>query len=93
MDEILRQAFSLGISGLLFVMWWHERRERLGSTAGLDTCGRDKATLTDMTTNLVSVIRNNTDVLAALREELRAHRQAEGQWMGMLMERVERLGE
>ncbi len=32
-DEILRALPSLGISGLLFVMWWFERQERVRGTS------------------------------------------------------------
>lgn len=92
-DEVLKQAISLGIAGLLFVMWWHERKERQQTNAGLAETIRDRASMTDITTNLINVIRSNTDMLAALREELRAHRQAEAQWIGMVIERLERLAE
>jgi hypothetical protein len=92
-DEILKQAISLGIAGLLFVMWWNERKERQQTCAGLTETVRDRTLLTDITTNLVNVIRSNTEMLAALREELRSHRQAESQWIGMVIERLERLPE
>lgn len=91
MEEILKQAISFGISGLLFVMWWYERAERVQSGAGLADAARDKTALTDVTANLVGVIRNNTDMLAALREELRSHRQSEAQWLGALYERLDQL--
>lgn len=93
LDEFLKQAISLGIAGLLFVMWWHERKERQEASAGLTEAARDRTAFSDITTNLVNVIRSNTDMLAALREELRAHRQAEAQWIGMVIERLERLAE
>lgn len=91
MEEILRQAISLGISGLLFVMWWHERAERIQTGNGLADAARDKTALTDVTANLVGVIRSNTEMLSALREELRSHRQSEAQWLGAIFERLDHI--
>jgi hypothetical protein len=93
LDGVLHQLPTLGISGLLFVMWWFERHERLrtisGAREGLDF-GRMAS---DVNHHLLDAVRANTDALAALREELRSHRVAETEWLSRLSRQLERLAE
>ena len=92
MEAIATQAASLGIAGLLFVMWWYERQERVRATATVDDVQRYADQLAELSGHLLDVIRANTDALAALREELRSSRISENEWRNRLMQRLETLG-
>lgn len=90
--EMLTQLPSLGISGLLFVMWWVERQERTRSTAGLQDALQYAGQVAEVNKNLLDVIRANTEALTALREELRSHRATEAEWLTRLTHQLEELG-
>lgn len=92
-DEIARQAVSLGISGLLFVMWWFERQERTRNASSVQQALQYTHQVTDVNEQLLDVIRANTDALAALREELRTHRMLETDWLNRVSRQIEKLGE
>lgn len=92
-DAIATQAASLGISGLLFVMWWYERQERVRSAAKARDVRSYADQVADVNNRLLDVIRANTDALAALREELRSSRISETEWRNRLMQRLEQLNE
>lgn len=84
MEVLAEQLPSLGIAGLLFVMWWHERQERVRSN-GVGRAARCQAEqLVGVNDHLLAVIRSNTEALTALREELRAHRATEAEWITRL---------
>ncbi len=91
-QEVLSQLPSLGIAGLLFVMWWIERQERARSTGGLRDALQYAAQIADVNKSLLDVIRANTEALTALREELRAHRATEAEWLARLTGQLEELG-
>lgn len=91
MSEILQHLPSLGISGLLFVMWWYERQERARTAAGVQEALKYTSQIADINNHLLDVIRANTDALSALREELRSHRMTETEWLGRLSRQLERL--
>jgi hypothetical protein len=90
--DVLTQLPSLGISGLLFVMWWVERQERTRSTAGLQDALQYAGQVSEVNKNLLDVIRANTEALTALREELRSHRATEAEWLTRLTHQLEELG-
>jgi hypothetical protein len=90
--EVLSQLPSLGISGLLFVMWWAERQERSRSTTGLREALQYAGQIADVNRNLLDVIRANTEALTALREELRMHRTTEAECLSRLAHQLEELG-
>jgi hypothetical protein len=92
-DEIARQAVSLGIPGLLFVMWWFERQERTRSAAGVQQALQFTHQMSEVNEQLLDVIRANTDALAALREELRTHRRLETDWLNRVSRQLEKLSE
>lgn len=92
-DSVARDAISLGITGLLFVMWWYERQERVRSAAGLTEALQYTRQTADVNEHLLSVVRANTEAVAALREELRSHRGVESEWLGRLSRQLERLTE
>ena len=90
-EAIVQQLPSLGISGLLFVMWWHERQERVrGAGASRDVAEVARLT-SDVNRSLMDAVRANTEALAALREELRSHRVAETEMLSRLSRQIERL--
>lgn len=91
LPDVLSQLPSLGISGLLFVMWWLERQERGRGTGGLRDALQFSGRLADMNHELLDVIRANTEALAALREELRSHRATESEWLTRLLRQLEEL--
>jgi hypothetical protein len=91
LDEIAKYAVSLGVSGLLFVMWWFERQERTRNAAGVQSASQYTHQMTELTEQLLDVIRANTDALAALREELRTHRMVETEWLNRVTRQLERL--
>lgn len=93
LDEIAKQAVSLGIAGLLFVMWWFERQERTRSTAGVQQALQYTNQISDVNEQLLDVIRTNTDALAALREELRTHRMLETDWLNRVSRQLEKLSD
>lgn len=91
LSPLFEQLPSLGISGLLFVMWWQERLERVRVLGELRETARSAADTAGMNERLLDVVRTNTEALTALREELRAHRAAELQWLGRLSEELQRI--
>ena len=92
-DEIANQAVSLGISGLLFVMWWFERQERARGANNLQQALHHTNQVSDVNDQLLDVIRANTDALAALREELRSHRRLETDWLNRVSRQLEKLSD
>ena len=93
LDEIAKQAVSLGISGLLFVMWWFERQERTRNALSTQQALQYTNQMCDVNEQLLDVIRANTDALAALREELRTHRMLETDWLNRVSRQLEKLGD
>jgi hypothetical protein len=90
-SEILAQLPSLGISGLLFVMWWVERQERTRAGLGLHDALQYAGQVAEVNKNLLDVIRANTEAMTALREELRSHRMTEAEWLARLTHQLEDL--
>ncbi|MBU0638056.1 MAG: hypothetical protein KKB50_04265 [Planctomycetes bacterium] len=90
LDELVRQLPSLGIGGLLFVMWWCERQERVQNGTGMRDALRCNTQVAVVNDHLLDVVRANTAALSALREELRAHRIAEMEWFGRLSRQLEK---
>ncbi len=86
--EFLGQLPSLGISGLLFVMWWIERQERTKAATGLRESSQYASQIVELNKSLLDVIRVNTEALTALREELRAHRATETEWLTRLTQEL-----
>ena len=93
LNEIAKQAVSLGIAGLLFVMWWFERQERTRGAVGAQQALQYTDRMSDVNEQLLDVIRANTDALAALREELRTHRLLETEWLNRVSRQLEKLGD
>ncbi len=90
--DALSQLPSLGVAGLLFVMWWVERQERTRGTAALRDALQYVGQVTDVNRSLLDVIQANTEALTALREELRSHRASEAEWLARLTQQLEDLG-
>lgn len=89
--EVWSQVSSLGISGLLFVMWWLERQERSRTGSALREVGQHGGRQMELNRHLLEVIQANTEALTALREELRAHRSVEAEWLGRLTQQLDEL--
>jgi hypothetical protein len=92
-DEIIKQAVSLGIAGLLFVMWWFERQERTRNSSSVQQALQYTCQVSEVNEQLLDVIRANTDALAALREELRTHRMLETDWLNRVSRQLEKLSD
>jgi hypothetical protein len=93
LDEVARYALSFGISGLLFVMWWYERKERAQHAVELVQSQENGRRVAELNGRLLDVIQANTEALVALREELRWQRQSEPEWAERLVQRIEELCE
>ncbi len=91
LENVVRELPSLGIAGLLFVMWWFERKERGRFAAGMQQALRHAGDLTGVNDRLLDVVRSNTRALAELREELRAHRNFEAEWLKRISRRLEQI--
>ena len=91
LDAVWQHIPSLGVSGLLFVMWWSERQERVRAAGAMQDAGRHTTHVLEINDHLLDVIRSNTEAAIALREELRAHRETEMEWMSRLSRQLERL--
>ena len=91
MSELLTQLPSFGVAGLLFVMWWFERQDRLRSAQGLRDALESASRGMDVNKELLDVIRQNTEALAALREELRSHRAHDCEALMRLTQQLQRL--
>lgn len=89
----LEQLPSLGVAGLLFVMWWLERLERSKTTVGAQDALKLSHQVAGFNEQLLGVVRANTEALTALREELRSHRLTETEWMGRLSRQLDGRGE
>jgi hypothetical protein len=90
-NELLAQLPSLGISGLLFVMWWQERQERGRGALALREALQYARDVTQVNTSLLDVIRSNTEALTSLREELRAHRAIDVELLSRVARQLEEL--
>ncbi|MBN2447090.1 MAG: hypothetical protein JXO22_10205 [Phycisphaerae bacterium] len=93
LEPLLDQIPSLGIAGLLFVMWWYERQERGRAGRVAQQASWHAGQVTEINDHLLDVIRTNTAALTALREELRSQRATEIEWFGRLSRQLERLDE
>lgn len=91
LDGIGQHLPSLGISGLLFVMWWYERQERGRYSSGMQEALKNTTQMSDITDHLLDVIRTNTEALSALREELRSFRTTETEWLSRLSRQLDTL--
>ena len=87
-ETLSEQLASLGVAGLLFVMWWFERQERTRGARTQDALRRDGEELRGMHAQLLEVVRTNTAALAALREELRSQRETDGEWFRCFAEQL-----
>ncbi len=87
--ELLTQLPSLGVAGLLFVMWWLERQDRTRSAAGVCDALQYAGQVAEVNRHLLDVVRANTEALAALREEVHAHRTWEAEWLERLTRQLE----
>ncbi len=90
--QVLAEFASLGVAGLLFVMWWLERQERVRTLTLYTDADRYAGQFADSNRSLLDVVRANTEALAALREELRSHRSSESEWLGRLMLHLDQAG-
>lgn len=88
-QELLTQLSSLGISGLLFVMWWLERQDRQRASAGLRDAAETGEQVSGLTSRVIEVIRANTEALTELRDELRSQHECETQWRMQLIKQLE----
>lgn len=89
--EELGPLSSLGIAGLLFVMWWFERQERIAAARGQDDAQRREKELAAISEQLLQVVQANTEAITALRSELRAQRASEAEWFTRLLQQVQRV--
>ncbi|QOJ15658.1 MAG: hypothetical protein HRU75_13850 [Planctomycetia bacterium] len=85
MSELLTQLPSLGVAGLLFVMWWHERLERQRAMEERRDAQGRSVQLAELNERLLDVVQSNTQALVGLREELRSLRCAQGEWLSRLV--------
>lgn len=90
-EGLLTQLSSLGVAGLLFVMWWLERQERTATADGLAQRSAEASVVVELSEQLLEVVRANTEAITALRAELRAHRASEADWIHRLTQQVQRL--
>ena len=88
-DEVLKQALSFGISGILFVMWWFERQERVKNNSGIAEALQYSQQVAEVNERLLEVVKANTEALTGLREELRA-RQIEVDWLTRVAKAMEK---
>jgi len=91
LEDVVQHLPSLGIGGLLFVMWWFERHERLRGVSMVREAAEHISRSVEINDHLLDVIRNNTEALIALREELRSHRMNETEWLSRLSRQIEQL--
>lgn len=91
LTELWQQLPTLGVSGLLFVMWWFERVERVRSASTAQEATSHAGRVLDINDHLLDVIRSNTEASIALREELRVHRETETEWMNRLSRQLENI--
>lgn len=91
LDAVVNQLPSMGVAGLLFVMWWHERQERSRVGHMAERRERDALRVMDVNDHLLDVVRSNTEALTALREELRSQRAIEAEWIARLSRQLEQL--
>jgi len=91
MTGLFEQLPSFGIAGLLFVMWWYERAERLRGAQLHQETTNALSHVNQLNTHLLDVIQQNTEALVALREALHAHRLQEADWVARLTQQLERL--
>ncbi|RMF71780.1 MAG: hypothetical protein D6744_17500 [Planctomycetota bacterium] len=91
MPEVAQQAMSLGIAGLLFVMWWYERAERIKSAGAAQKLRGEANRIGELSERLLSVVRANTEALVALRETLHGQHEALREWISRLGQQVDRL--
>lgn len=89
MNELIGHLPSLGIAGLLFVMWWYERLERVRGRDTLGEATRSAAQLADMNDRLLDVLRDNTAALTGLREEFRSQRMTQTELLARICQRLE----
>lgn len=89
--ELFEPFASLGIAGLLFVMWWYERQERHRSGAGMEQAVQQTTRVIEMSQQLLEVVRSNTEAITALRSELRSHRASEADWVHRLSNQLQKL--
>lgn len=93
MDAIWQHLPSLGIAGLLFVMWWLERQDRAVAAGALEAAGGDTRRLADDNAALRDVLRANTVAVTELRAELMQTRREAGEALRLILERLDALDE
>jgi hypothetical protein len=91
LPELGRHAVSLGISGLLFVMWWTERQERTKGASQTAEALQQTGRQSELNQQLLDVLRSNTEALVALRSEIRSQREALHEWTQRISQQVEHL--
>lgn len=89
--ELVNEAASLGVVGLLFIMWWHERQERVRSATWMRDAQSVSEVVNAANARLLDVVRANTEAVTALREELRSQRATAGEWLNRLERQLDTL--
>lgn len=76
MDPTFKLIAELGVIGLLFTMWWFERKDRLATEKKCDRLENVASQSVTTTGELVKLVKESTAALVALKEEVASWREA-----------------
>lgn len=68
---ILKPILELGITGLLFLMWWFERKDRLTSDKKVDALTNLLTNYDRLANELITCIKENTKVTVELHDKIK----------------------
>lgn len=83
MDELtlLGKALELGVVGLMFVMWWLERKDRVNTEKREDTFRSIVLRAENREEEVIGVIKENTKAITGLSSIIERYQHSEHQRM------------
>ena len=73
MNELtfIKPILELGITGLLFLMWWFERKDRLANDRKIDSQSNLLDNYNRLANELIACIKQNTIVTVQLHDKIK----------------------
>lgn len=73
---LVKAALELGVTGLLFVMWWYERKDRISTDSKLDKATTISISFENMSKELMTCIKENTTATVKLLERIEKYEES-----------------
>lgn len=73
LTPLVKPILELGVTGLLFIMWWFERQDRINTVKSLDRVTSISSSFENMSKEMIQCIKDNTTATVKLLERMEQH--------------------